>query len=288
MLSSRAAGALWQAQDALHGKSRAALPACMLAAACALVIYRHATETEQGHDPLKTFLALIVVQMLPLVFLEIKMLDCPDPAGMLSRFGAKVLLMHACFLALRVFAHPYTEVGTGLCNLVSLLGACAALHMGFGFRWSAAGLRKHCDVCLLAVAAAAAACITCLVGDDINDLPYVELVIATASDYIELLAFVPAVWMVQRSDKDVVQEWSGSPDPQKQAVAFFLFLVALYSAEDGVSALRLWGDLPLAAAAHLAHLLLVLDVACFLLAHFCNPEKLKGGFLWWLPDACSV
>merc|ERR1719506_3322983 len=145
MLSSRAAGALCQAQDVLHGKSRAALPACMLAAACALVIYRHATETELCHDPLKTFLALIVVQMLPLVFLEMKMLDCPDPAGMLSRFGAKVLLMHACFLALRVCAHPYTEVGTGL--------------------------RKHCDVGLLAVAATATACVTCLVGDDINNLP---------------------------------------------------------------------------------------------------------------------
>jgi len=273
----------------LHGKSRAALPACMLAAACALVIYRHATETEAGHDPLKTFLALIVVQMLPLVFLEMKMLDCPDPAGMLSRFGAKVLLMHACFLALRVCAHPYTEVGTGLCNLVSLLGACAALHVGFGFRWSVAGLLRHCDVCLLAAAATATACVTCLVGNDINDLPYLELVIATASDYIELLAFVPAVWMVQRPDKDVAPAWSEPvPDPQRQAACFFAFLVALYLAEDGVSALRLWGDLPLAAAAHTAHFLLVLDVACFLLAHFCNPEKLKGGFLWFISDACSV
>ena len=31
----------------------------------------------------------IVVQMLPLVFLEKKILSCPDPVSMLSRFGSK-------------------------------------------------------------------------------------------------------------------------------------------------------------------------------------------------------
>ena len=38
----------------------------------------------------------IVVQMLPLVFLEKQILSCPDPISMLSRFGSKVLAGSLC------------------------------------------------------------------------------------------------------------------------------------------------------------------------------------------------
>ena len=42
----------------------------------------------------------IVVQMLPLVFLEKKILSCPDPVSMLSRFGSKALESCKRFLLL--------------------------------------------------------------------------------------------------------------------------------------------------------------------------------------------
>merc|ERR1719163_203116 len=100
-----------------------------------MVVYKHFTD-DQGGDPIKHFLALIVIQMLPLVFLEIKILSCPDPVAMLSQFGTKVLLMHACFLALRVFAWPLLEVGLGFCNLIGLVAVCVALRWGFQFRCS--------------------------------------------------------------------------------------------------------------------------------------------------------
>merc|ERR1719446_1253859 len=125
--------AMWRVKIALHGQSNnVALPTLLVGLASVLVVYKHFTD-EQGGDPIKHFLALVVIQMLPLVFLELKILSCPDPVGMLSHFGTKVLLMHACFLGLRVCAWPLLEVGLGVCNLVGLVAACVALVMGFKF-----------------------------------------------------------------------------------------------------------------------------------------------------------
>merc|ERR1719398_699480 len=86
----------------------------LVAAASVLVVYKHFTD-DQGGDPIKHFLALIVIQMLPLVFLQKKILSCPVPVIMLSQFGAKVLLMHGFFLTLRVLAWPLLEIGLGFC-----------------------------------------------------------------------------------------------------------------------------------------------------------------------------
>merc|ERR1719386_450362 len=111
--------AMWRMQVALHGQSNnAMLPALLVAAASVMVVYKHFTDN-QGGDPIKHFLALIVIQMLPLVFLQMKILSCLDPVGMLSRFGIKVLLMHTCFLTLRVFAWPLLEINNGFCNLIA-------------------------------------------------------------------------------------------------------------------------------------------------------------------------
>lgn len=277
--------AMWQTQELLHGKNNnVALPALLVAAASMLVVYCHWTDE---HDT-KTFLALIVLQMLPLVFLEVKILSCPDPVSMLSRFGIKVLLMHACFLLLRVCTWPLLEVGLGLCNLGGLLAVCAALHWGFRFQWSIASAYQHRDVCGLVFLAMVGA-----LGTELLDFhrahSLLELTIFTASSYMEILAFVPAVWMVhQTSKKSDNNASTAEPDVERQAVFFFAFLVSFYIMEDVISAFRVASGIPFASVGHIVHFLLVLDFACFLLAHIYNPEKLQGHLLRWLPDQLWV
>merc|ERR1719247_3613616 len=241
---------------------------------------------EHGGDPTKHFLALIVIQMLPLVFLQKKILSCPDPVGMLSLFGTKVLLMHAFFLALRVFAWPLLEVGLGFCNLLGLLAVCVALHLGFGFRCSR--ICEHFDICgLLLLAVSGALCTELL--DFHRQANLLECTIFTASSYMEILAFVPAVWMVHQSVKKNDDEHiSESAGVQNQATFFFTFLVPFYIMEDVISAFRVGGDEPLAAIGHIVHFLLLLDFACFLLSHIYNPDKVQGSFLRWLPDQLWV
>jgi len=280
------ANVMWRTQIALHGQSNnATLPAVLVAAASVLVVYKHFTD-EQSGDPIKHFLALIVIQMLPLVFLEVKILSCPDPVAMLSRFGTKVLLMHACFLVLRVCAWPLLEVGLGFCNLLGLVAVCVSLIYGFRFR--CASIAAHGDVGGLLLLAVVGALLTELL-DFNRQASLLETTIFTASSYMEILAFVPAVWMVhqtvKKNDDDYV---SGSDAVQAQATFFFAFLVPFYIMEDVISAFRVGGEEPLAAVGHVVHFLLLLDFACFLLSHIYNPDKVQGSFFRWLPDQLWV
>jgi hypothetical protein len=274
--------ALWQTQTALHGKNNnMILPMFLVVGASGLVIYKHFVDA-QGGDPIKHFLALVVIQMLPLVFLQVKILSCPDPVSMLSRFGAKTLLMHVCFLALRVCAWPLLEIGLGACNLLGLVVACVSLIYGFNFRFSS--LRAHWDVFgLWLLAAAGAFCTEAL--DFRRQVSLLETTIFTTSNYIELLAFVPAVWMVQQAAKKSDDTYNGSDQiVQRQASFFFSFLVFYYVMEDIISAFRVGGDSPLAAFGHIVHFLLLLDFACFLLAKIYNPDQVYGSFLRRIPD----
>jgi hypothetical protein len=275
--------ALWQAQTTLHGKNNSnVLPALLVVAASILVVYKHFAD-EHGGDPTKHFLALVVIQMMPLVFLQVKILSCPDPVSMLTRFGTKTLLMHACFLALRVCAWPLLEVGLGFCNVLGLVVACAALHWGFNFRCNS--MRAHWDVCGLWLLAVAGALCTELL-DFKSKTSLLENTIFAASNYIELLAFVPAVWMVQQAVKKNDDTYVAGTDTmvQTQAAYFFAFLVFYYVMEDVISAFRVCQDAPLAAVGHIVHFLLLLDFACFLLAKIYNPDQVHGSFLRRIPD----
>jgi hypothetical protein len=281
------ANAMWRTQVALHGQSNnITLPAILVAAASVMVIYKHFTD-EQSGDPTKHFLGLIVIQMLPLVFLQTKILSCPDPIAMLSRFGTKVLLMHACFLALRVSAWPLLEVGLGFCNVLGLVVACLALHFGFKFRLASMG--QHMDVLLLVLIAVVCALFTELL-DFNRQASLLECTIFTTSSYTEILAFMPAVWMVhkgvKKNDDEKVSVETHSA--QNQATFFFAFLVPFYIMEDVISAFRVGSLEPLAALGHTVHFLVLLDFACFLLSHIYNPDKVQGSFLRWLPDQLWV
>jgi len=272
------ANAMWQTQQALHGKSNnVTLPALLVGSASAMVVYKHFMDVEGG-DPTKQFLALIVIQMLPLVFLEMKILACPDPVGMLSQFGAKVLLMHACFLALRVCAWPLLEVGLGFCNLLGLVAACGALYVGF--RSQFINLQSHLDVCGLLLLAVVGALFTELL-DFQRQASLLECTIFTASSYMEILAFVPAVWMVHQTatKKNDDAPVAGPDEVETQGSLFFAFLVSFYIMEDVVSAYRVGGVDALAATAHIVHFVLLLDFSCFLLARIYNPDKVQGSFL---------
>jgi len=277
---------MWRTQVALHGKSNnITLPGMLVGAASLMVVYKHFADMTANGDPIKHFLALIVIQMLPLVFLQMKILSCPEPIGMLSRFGTKVLLMHACFLGLRVLAWPLLEVGLRYCNVAALMLSCAALRWGFQFR--IASIAQHWDLGCLVLLALGGGFLT-EVLDFHRRASLLECTIFTASSYMEILSFVPAVWMVHKSVKKNDDEPATAPDnAQLQATFFFAFLVPFYVMEDIISAYRVAAVEPMAALGHVVHFLVLLDFACFLLSHIYNPDKVQGSFLSWIPGLRS-
>lgn len=206
--------------------------------------------------------------MLPLVFLEFKVVSCPDPVGMLSQFGTKVLLLHGCFMLLRILAWPLMEVGIGWSNLAGFLAIGFVLSAGFRFRWNLESLLDHWDVAGLVTVASAAALVTVLVDLDngTTSRQILEDTIHTASSYIEVLGFIPAVWMVYQSSKksdDVTS--SGGVDLKRQAMYFSSFLIGFYIFEDLITASKIYHITGLAACGHVVHFLLLCHFASFLI-----------------------
>jgi len=287
MMSS--ANLMWRTQEILHRKNNPIVPGALMLVASSLVVYRHMFEETNGQrDGLKTFLAMIVVQMLPLVALEMKIMSCADPVGLFCKFAVPVTLMHGSFLLMRVF-HTYIVTQSldsfatldGFRLLCGLIGAAYTMHRGFCQRWYS--IFQHQTVCnlLLLGFVAAGSTVSLEAYVDKVGIDYTD-VLSTAIDYVELLAFVPAVWVVYRQSDSRGSDLD-SVATKRTSTAFFLFLVIFYLTEDIFQAYEALSTAPVASIAHLAHFCLLLDFAFYVLAHVYNPEKLMGELRRWLP-----
>lgn len=295
MLSS--AKLIWKTQEVLHRKNSQVVPGTLILIAGSLIVYRHmTTEVDGSGDQIKEFLGLILLQMLPLVILEYKMMSSADPVGLFCKFGPSVTLMHALFQG----SHAAYSGFNGYRNILGFLGAFITMHIGFKQSWSRGGLLEHSMVWRLALLACAAA--ACTEGIDVvlesfavgrfkppeDFQALLSQTFKTFFVYLEITAFVPAVWMVCRDDQPGRRFEVDGCDAhhvrmKKMATAFFLFLVGYYIIEDLWSAFLVCSYAPLASVAHVAHFCLLLDFAVFILAHIYNPEKLVGELQKWLP-----
>jgi len=285
-------------QGVLHSTDSVALPCSLLLAAALTFLYQHLTDPSTGRHSTKNFLAKMVLSMVCLAVLERKILRCEDPVGLFAKCSAKVLLMHGCFIALRLGGYlvlPDVEAGEAVFHIVALVGACALLPTVFGFRFSKAGLMEHRDVAGLALCAVVVAFLeVSLLGlFSFSNLQtrslFIEDVTTTGSDYIELLSFVPAVWMACRDGRGTPQYELA--DSQWRAACLFAFLTAFYSVEDVAGAIGAWKDSPTVSCGYVAHFLLLMDFSAFVLAHLYDPEKfakIRGMLLAMISDACAV
>merc|ERR1719502_1336458 len=116
---------------------------------------------------------------------------------------------------------------------------------GYHLRPSLSCLTQYKDVGCLALLAVCAALGTEAIDATFRGMPpsteLMQLALQDASDYIELLAFVPALWV----GKGVMMESTGLANVQKRAVLLCSFLVFFYFTEDVFSAIELAYD-PLA------------------------------------------
>mmetsp|Transcript_67317 Transcript_67317/g.190848 ORF Transcript_67317/g.190848 Transcript_67317/m.190848 type:complete len:98 (-) Transcript_67317:75-368(-) len=97
--------------------------------------------------------------------------------------------------------------------------------------------------------------------------------------------------MAYRHDTGGIPTEVDIKDSQKRALSLFTFLLAFYAFEDLAGGFNVRRTFPLAAGGHVAHFLLLLDCAVFLLAHLYDPEKfskLRGAVLSWVADISAV
>lgn len=301
----------------LHKGGSMILPVLLLVAGGALWLYTHATYDEPVHDdhPMRTFLAMIIIQMTPLIFLEFTLLKHKDPVALFGKFGFKVTSMHACFLLVRTVCcalHPRSGLAGSVWWNIALLGfAIFTLVRAFQIR----SLHWHTitEVALLFAAGivvaftkeywGARSYALSVCGKRLSpkcrerawkSYHFQESFIDTASNFTELLAFVPAC-LAMVNDL-YVEEASSSPEAsasthhqQREVKYFFAFLVGLYSVEDVIQAVHNYDGMP-AFLGHLLHYLLVLDFSVYFLGEICDSEKLKAELAEWMPGVfhCSV
>lgn len=275
---------LWRTQGLLHSSDSVILPAALLIMAVGSAIYQHMTS--KYDTTIRNFLVMIFLSMLPLAFLEKKLLACVDPVGLLYKFSTKVLMMHAGFLILRVLSSLLLDGDTNIFFskiFGTLAVACILLPTIFGFRVSCTCMWEHRDVWLMAVVACLTAVCTEIFMTDVSYSTmwrspwyrkrFFQMCFVSASDYTEILSFVPAIWMVCRANKDAIVGEVNVADAQKRVLALFAFMITFYLGEDVQNAYVLRQQSPLAAFGHIAHFLLLLDFAAFILAHLYDPEK---------------
>eukprot|EP00421_Protoceratium_reticulatum_P020536 CAMPEP_0168392916 /NCGR_PEP_ID=MMETSP0228-20121227/18743_1 /TAXON_ID=133427 /ORGANISM="Protoceratium reticulatum, Strain CCCM 535 (=CCMP 1889)" /LENGTH=141 /DNA_ID=CAMNT_0008406269 /DNA_START=91 /DNA_END=513 /DNA_ORIENTATION=+ len=127
---------LLRVQGLLHRTDSVMLPVALLLCAGTLVVYQHFATNDSGRNSIKTFLAKILMGMLPLFILEKKVVSCSDPVRLFSRFSTKVLLMHACFLGLRLLTLPFPElmVDSPKFDVSAFVAACILLPAVFRLR----------------------------------------------------------------------------------------------------------------------------------------------------------
>jgi hypothetical protein len=302
--------ALLRVQSVLHSTDSVALPGFLLLAAGTLIVYQHFTEPEDEafRGSSKHFLVMIFLTMAPLAFLEKKLFSCTDPAALLCKFSPKVMLMFASFLGLRVLMRALVSefmLGLVFFNFASLVAACVLLPTVFGFRFSRASFWEHRDVFCLVLLALSAAVLTETIDRYLKGTLHLTLsgkgkhldhsmlsICETSSDYIELLGWMPALWMLCRQDKtSTLDNEVDIPQAQWKATCFFGFLIGFYFSEDLIGACRVAWDFPIATCGHVAHYLLLLDCATFFLAHLYDPKKVPkvmGNFMNFIADACAV
>jgi len=189
---------MWRTQDILHKKPQV-VPGTLLAMAGSALVYHHMNSDVEIYqsDPIKTFLAMIIVQMLPLVALEMKIMSCADPVGLFCKFATPVTLIHVFFLAMRLVMYANYDSQTLSTSAVALVGAIVTIVKGYRQSWLNV---IECGTVwgLITLAFLAALSTTSL---DSYMKPewqtpswerFFSSAFETANAYIEIVAFVPA------------------------------------------------------------------------------------------------
>jgi len=285
-------------QNLVHGNDTSlVIPCALLLTGMGVVLHNKINEEWGGK-----FLLLVLGQMTPLAIADMKILRCKSPLRQFCVFSEKVFLMNVAFLALRVLTKWCYGSSSGFKNWFFLAVALPILIIAYEMRPTKRWLVKHLDViALLCSIVSMAVLIEVMEGDGKrlwkaftgkNKYFLKSFLTSDLSNLIELSAFLPAIWTMYRAGTRDPHDTSDEVEPKGvriQAVCFFAWLLSFYYYEDLKNAMSSWDRK--VSTMQVAHFLLLLDFAAFVLGHFYNPqkfEKLKGSITSWLVDASAV
>lgn len=290
-----------QLQAFVHGSNcTLVVPSMLLGASALLLGYRHLTQ-DTDDMPLNGFLANILLQMMPLVALKAKIWSCSDRISLLPMVLLKTLLMHLSVETLRLVATaiPYLQGKRVHTMSVAVDASCfcmavAILHYYFNFTPTPAKFLEHVDVrnlVGLAVAGSFASEAFFVYVEPMwmteeakryaVDGISVPKALFTASNYVDIIAFMPVLWRFYQAEnehEDCNYGTNVSEEAKKQIHMFFLFVFCFYAWDDVIDPVMSLLDEPIAMMAHAAHFMLLLDFCGFFLFQAGNPMPAGQGY----------
>mmetsp|Transcript_615 Transcript_615/g.1929 ORF Transcript_615/g.1929 Transcript_615/m.1929 type:complete len:315 (-) Transcript_615:92-1036(-) len=278
-------------QNFVHGSAcTLVLPGSLLLVSAAMLTYRHVTE-DRFDLPLNGFLANIMLQMLPLIALKIKIWSCNDRVSLVPLVLVKTILMHVILGIMRVLSQVIAGVHLGRMQLafdvVLLVAAVTILRYVFEFPLSPMRILEQRDVRNLVGLAVSAAFLSEAFFVYVQPMWLSEAtrlytseglraskVFFAASNYVDIVAFMPVVWRLYQADNELEDCAVGtvvSVEARRQVQLFFLFVGTFYLWDDVIDPIMNLLDEPVAMMAHAAHFMLLVDFAGFFIFQVGNP-----------------
>jgi len=271
---------VWQVQRTIR-KNSLVLPCAILIVAGLLVVAYHVLFEKDGGD-MHTFLIVVMLTMFPLAYLDANISRCSEPLAIFNKFALKVMVMQLAFLCVRAItlstSDRIQDMYGNKVNMLTTLVGCIAIPWGFHHQLPT--FLQQTDVLMLIGMAFCGALVTLFIGNVADGIFIFEVhavdLSSLFSDYIEVVAFVPAALTVFTLNKKDAYLGKIEPDEHKRtSIAFAVFVIGFYFVEDIVTAFLTIRASGFEAVAHVLHFLLLLDVAWFLIASAHDPEQ-KG------------
>lgn len=274
------------AQPLMHESScTIVVPGVLLSVASFLMCYRVATE--EKHDaPLTGFLGQLVLQMLPMIALKYKMWTLSDRVSLVPKVLVKTLLMHLFVIVLRIIylilKQSFDFDKFFVYQILLGMAVCWTLKNHFNFSFSPGAFLEHVDVRNILVLACACAFasefVVLFIEPRFASFSAYEFMqegmkprtlVLTASNYLDIVAFMPAVWklyVVEKEFEDTPQGTMVSYEEQQQSKWFFAIVFAFYAWDDALYPNFVMQNVEtMVLVGHAAHLVLLLDFVGFFL-----------------------
>lgn len=270
-------------EGATRATSTSTGPCLLLAGTSSLFLYQW---LKIGRvDDIGLNLGNSILQMLPVIFIKIKLLNFSDRLSLLSRFSMKVLVMHLSLFIVRVITFPLVVfVGQSytffILDILGLLGIALILQGVFELRLTSTLSSEHRDLQIIHVAAVLGASIFVYMSPTYSLNHLRSTIIVYLQNMLETMTFMPALWILhQMNNQAQAFTCFGESTSQRQSMYFLAFLFVFYTHEDLLAGAFLhFGSEreAILVMSRIFHFVLMMDFGGFFLCQAYGPKLSKS------------
>lgn len=283
--------------DGSGTKTNMLIPGILTLSCFGLLGYHYSTQETYDYA-MCHFLAIVCLQMFPLLALKMKIYQCGDRLSLVPRVLVKTILMHIVLAILRIIP-PFMrrnwtiydmQLGVDVCGLLAAIGVLSSV---FGYHLTPRTFieeREVRNLCVMAIIAAFSTEVVVGIFPKtfsfaeatgmMQERGFIKKTVFTAANYVDVIAFMPVVlklYEIERDD-DIHAGTSVPMEARRQVLMFFTFVVGFYSWDDVIDPIRNYEGTydVVAMMAHAAHFVLLLDFAAFFIMQVWTPSSNKG------------